>query len=372
MLEATSAGGAPAVNSPVENIAGEPKLKSSKKLQCDIIRAKSPLRISFTGGGTDVPAWYEQHPGAVLSSTINRYAYVTLYPRQDRQVRIRSLDLGFTVDYDLDSGPAYDGALDLAKVAIKRLGIEQGMDIDIRSDAPAGSGLGGSSALTSAILAALAEFRGVKLTREQLAEMNYIVERIDLKIAGGKQDQYATAYGGFNCIKFCKDMVAVEPVEVSDSVVNDLEAHILLCYTGTVRAHGNLVARQVEMLQGGNVTTIDGMQRLYDMVFEMRDALVDGDLDQFGFLLHESHVNKKRMNPYVTEGTAIDEMYEAAREAGALGGKLLGAGGGGYVAYYCPTNKQHEVRAALDQMGATFSDFAFDKHGVQVWRSASR
>src|SRR5436190_12949733 len=151
----------------------ESALKPSKKLQCDIIRAKSPLRISFTGGGTDVPVWYQQFPGAVLSSTINRYAYVTLYPRDDRQVRIRSLDMGFTVDYHLDSGPAYDGALDLAKAAIKRLDIDQGMDIDIRSDAPAGSGLGGSSALTSALLAALAEFRGMKITREQLAELNY-------------------------------------------------------------------------------------------------------------------------------------------------------------------------------------------------------
>ena len=223
-----------------------------------------------------------EYPGAVLSSTINRYAYVTLYPREDRQVRIRSLDLGFTVDYNLDSGPAYDGALDLAKAAIKRLDVDRGMDIDIRSDAPAGSGLGGSSALTSALLAALAEFRGLKLTREQLAELNYTVERIDLKIAGGKQDQYATAYGGFNAIKFCKELVAVEPVEVADSVVNDLEAHLLLCYTGKVRAHGNLVAKQVEMFQQGRTTTIDGMKRLYDMVFEMRDALVDGDLDRFG------------------------------------------------------------------------------------------
>jgi D-glycero-alpha-D-manno-heptose-7-phosphate kinase len=353
-------------------VGKESALKPSKKLQCDIIRAKSPLRISFTGGGTDVPAWYEQRPGAVLSSTINRYAYVTLYPREDRQVRIRSLDLGFTVDYHLDSGPAYDGALDLAKAAIKRLDIDRGMDIDIRSDAPAGSGLGGSSALTSALLAALAEFRGLKLTREQLAELNYTVERIDLQIAGGKQDQYATAYGGFNAIKFCKELVAVEPIEVHDSVVNDLEAHLLLCYTGKVRAHGNLVAKQVEMFKQGRETTIDGMQRLYDMVFEMREALVDGDLDRFGFLMHEAQVNKMRMNPHVTEGTAIDEMYEAARHAGALGGKLLGAGGGGYVAFYCPTNKQHEVRGVLQEMGATFSDFAFDKHGMQVWRSASR
>jgi len=348
------------------------KLQPCKKLKCDIVRAKSPLRLSFTGGGTDVPAWYEQHPGAVLSSTINRYAYVTLYPRDDRQVKIRSLDMGFSVNYNLDQGPANDGALDLAKVSIKRLGIEQGVDIDIRSDAPAGSGLGGSSALTSAILAALAEFRGVKLTREELAELNYVVERIDLKITGGKQDQYATAYGGFNCIKFSKDLVAVEPLEVDESVVDDLEAHLLLCYTGKVRAKANLVDRQVEMYKQGRETTIDGMKRLYEMVFEMRAALVEGDLDRFGFLMHESYVNKKRMNPYVTEGTPIDQMYEAARDAGAIGGKLLGAGGGGFLAFYCPTDRQHEMRAALAELGATFSDFSFDQRGVHVWRSASR
>src|SRR6476646_5032828 len=144
----------------------ESALKPGKKLQRDIIRAKSPLRISFTGGGTDVPAWYEQFPGAVLSSTINRCAYVTLYPREDRQVRIRSLDLGVTVDYHLASGPAGDGGLDLAKAAIKRPDIGWGMDIDIRSDAPAGRGLGGSSALTSALSAARDAFRGLKLTRE--------------------------------------------------------------------------------------------------------------------------------------------------------------------------------------------------------------
>ncbi|MEM9658922.1 MAG: GHMP kinase, partial [Planctomycetota bacterium] len=238
-------------------------LQPCKKLKCDIIRARSPLRVSFTGGGTDVPLWYEQHPGAVLSSTINRYAYVSLYPREDRQIRIRSLDLGYSVDYDLDQGPAYDGVMDLAKVSIRRLGVKRGLDIDIRSDAPAGSGLGGSSALTSAVLAALAEFRGVKISREKLAELNYTVERIDLEITGGKQDQYATAYGGFNCIKFSKDLVAVEPVEVDPSVVIDLEAHLLMCYTGKVRAKANLVDRQLEMFKQGRASTLDGMKRLY-------------------------------------------------------------------------------------------------------------
>ncbi len=338
----------------------------------NIVRAKSPLRISFTGGGTDVPAWYDERPGAVLSSTINHYAYVTLYPRDDRLVKIRSLDVGYSVDYELDEGPIYDGVLDLAKKAVQRLDVETGLDIDIRSDAPAGSGLGGSSALTSALLAALAEYRGLRLTRENLAELNYTIERIDLKIAGGKQDQYATAYGGFNCIKFCKDFIAVEAVDVDQGIINDLESHLLMCYTGKVRAKANLVNRQVDLLKQGRENTIEGMRRLYDMVYEMREALVAGDLDRFGFLMHESYLNKLQMNPYVTDGTQIDAMYEAARHAGALGGKLLGAGGGGYLALFCPTDCQHEVRSELEPMGAVFTDFSFDTRGTQAWRSRSR
>jgi D-glycero-alpha-D-manno-heptose-7-phosphate kinase len=295
-----------------------------------------------------------------------------MYPREDREIHIRSLDLEYSVKYHLDETPARDGIMDLAKVSIERLGVERGLDIDIRSDAPAGSGLGGSSALTSAVLAALAEFRELKIGREQLAELNYTVERVDLQVTGGKQDQYATAYGGFNCIKFCRDFIAVEPVDVDDGVINDLEAHILMCYTGKVRAKANLVDKQLDLYRRGRGSTIDAMKRLYDMVYEMRDALIEGDLDKFGFLLHESYVNKKRMNPYITEGTPVDEMYEAARHAGALGGKLPGAGGGGYLVLYCPTDKQQAVRSVLEGMGAIFTDFAFDMRGVQVWRSASR
>lgn len=336
-----------------------------------VVRAKSPLRISFTGGGTDVPAWYDSSPGAVLSSTINRYAYVTIYPRTDRSINIRSLDFGYEVKYDLDHGPTYDGVLDLAKKAIQRLGIEQGLDIDIRSDAPAGSGLGGSSALTSALLAALAEHRSLRCTKERLAELNYLIERVDLAIAGGKQDQYATAYGGFNCIKFCKDFIAVEPVDVSTGVVNDLEAHLLMCYTGKVRAKANLVNKQIDLLRNGRRTTIDGMKRLYEMVYEMRDALLAGELERFGRLMHESFMNKLQMNPHVADGTDTHALYEKALDHGVLGGKLLGAGGGGYLALFCPTNCQQQVRSELESMGAVFSDFSFDDKGVQVWRSRS-
>jgi len=338
----------------------------------EIIRAKSPLRISFVGGGTDLPHYYEQHGGAVLSSTINRYAYVTLYPRQDREIRIRSLDLGYTVKYNVDEGPIYDGVLDLAKAAIQRLGAERGMELDVRSDAPAGSGLGGSSALTAAVIGAVAVYAGTLLNSYELAELNYTIEREDLGIAGGKQDQYATTFGGFNLIEFHKDRVLVNPLRIDRDILNDLEAHLLLCYTGRVRADLGLIDRQVRFYHEGRQTTLEGMARLHQMVYEMKEALLTGRLDRFGEMLEEAYCNKKRMNPHVAEGTMVDALYETAREHGAIGGKLCGAGGGGYLLLYCETGRQSEVRHALEAMGGQFTDFAFDGFGLQTWRSICR
>ena len=338
----------------------------------DIIRSKSPLRISFAGGGTDLSHWYMEHKGAVLSSTINRYAYVTLYPREDREIHIRSLDLGYTVKYDVDTGPAYDGVLDLAKAAITRLDARSGMDLDVRSDAPAGSGLGGSSALTSAVLGAVAAYTGQVYDDYEMAELNFVVEREDLKIAGGKQDQYATTFGGFNLIEFERDRVLVNPIRINRDILNDLEAHLLMCYTGRVRANLGLVQNQIRFYQEGRLTTLDGMKRLYEMVFEMKEALLKGRLRQFGEMLHEAYLNKKMMNPDVAKGSLADELYEEARNSGAIGGKLLGAGGGGYLLLYCESDRQHKVRQSLERLGGVFTDFAFDGWGLQTWRSQSR
>jgi D-glycero-alpha-D-manno-heptose-7-phosphate kinase len=337
-----------------------------------IIRAKAPLRISFSGGGTDLPHWYEEHGGAVFSSTINRFAYVTLYPREDREVRIRSLDLGYMVQYDVKQKPIYDGVLDLAKAAIHRLGADRGMELDVRSDAPAGSGLGGSSALTAAVIGALARYTGHALDLYELAELNYEIERHDLRIAGGKQDQYATTFGGFNLIEFHADRVLVNPLSIDRDILNDLESHLLLCYTGRVRADLGLVSKQVKLYREGRTATHQGMQRLYELVFEMKESLLKGRLTEFGEQLHEAYLAKKRMNPDVAEGTIADQLYEEARSCGALGGKLLGAGGGGYLLLYGETDRQHEIRLALEAMGGQFTDFAFDTMGLQSWRSNSR
>jgi D-glycero-alpha-D-manno-heptose-7-phosphate kinase len=334
-----------------------------------IIRARAPVRISFAGGGTDFPHWYDHRPGAVLCSTINHYARVTLYPRADEAIRIRSVDLGYMADYHLGERPEFDGALDLAKATIARLGVRHGMDLDVRSDAPAGSGLGGSSALTAAVIGAVAAYVGRGLTKYELSELNCLVERGDVRILGGMQDQYASTFGGFNVIEFTKGRVLVNPLRIDPAILNDLEAHLLLCYTGQVRVDQGLIEKQIRFYQEGRQTTLEGMQRIYELVFEMKETLLRGRLNEFGELLHEGFANKKRMNPEVTSGTNTEALYEEARRNGAVGGKLMGAGGGGYLLLYCHTHRQHDVRKALEAMGGKFTNFSFDHAGLQVWRT---
>ena len=330
-----------------------------------ICRSKAPLRVSFTGGGTDFPHWFDEQPGAVLCCTINRYAYATLYPREDQEVRVHSADLGRTVRYNIKDAPMYDGLLDLAKAAVFHLAPEQGMTLDVRSDAPPGSGLGGSSALVAAVLGSVATYGGRNLNQYELAELNYYVERKVLKIEGGKQDQFATTFGGFNVIEFHRDRVVVNPLRIDPSIVNDLEAHLLLCYTGRARTDLGLIATQIR-LYGEQLSARKGMQRLYELVFEMKDALLKRRLNDFGQLLHEAYINKKRMNPEVASGTIADELYERARQAGAIGGKLMGAGGGGYLLVHCASGTRNAVAEALTAAGGQVTDFNFDLAGLQV------
>jgi D-glycero-alpha-D-manno-heptose-7-phosphate kinase len=327
------------------------------------------LRISFAGGGTDFPHWFENRPGAVLCTTVSQYARVTLYPREDKEVRIRSVDLGYAVNYNIDESPIYDGMLDLAKAAIQRLGCTRGLDLDIHCDAPPGSGLGGSSALVSSVIGAVAAYQNRVLDLYELAELNYKVEREDLSIPGGVQDQYGTTFGGLNLIEFTAKGVLVNPLRLNESVLADLEAHLMMCFIGKVRTSGGLIAKQIQYAKEHRPKTLEGMDRIYSLVHDMKSALLRANLNEFGELLHEGFVNKKRMNPDITEGTRTDELYEIAREKGAIGGKLMGAGGGGYLLLYCQTHQQHEVRKALERAGGVVSNFAFDPRGLHVWHT---
>ncbi len=330
------------------------------------VRATAPLRISFVGGGTDFPHYFERHGGAVLSATIDHCARATIQPRGDREVRIRSLDLGHLVRYDLDAGPVYDGIMDLPKAAIERLGLYRGVEIDVTSDAPPGSGLGGSSALVTAVVAGLAALARRSMAADELARLSYEIERNDLGIAGGWQDQYAAAFGGFNLIEFSARGTTVTPVRIDAEGSEALRRNLLLCYTGGVRTRLGLIDAQIRLYREGREDTIQGMKQLHEMAYEMRDAIQAGRLEELGALLREAYESKKRMNPHIAEGTPIDELLELARATGAAGGKICGAGGGGYLLLYCEPGRQPAVRRALERRGAQIAPFAFRAGGAEA------
>lgn len=336
-----------------------------------IVRARAPLRISFAGGITDMPSYYMEHGGAVLVSTINRYTLVTLRPREDDEVHIHSIDFDLMVKYRLDEEPIYDGVLDLAKVAVRRLNSQSrrmGLDMYLQSDAPAGSGLGGSASLTVAVLGALSHALGIQMDNHQMAELAYTVERVDLRISGGKQDQYASVFGGFNLIEFERNAVVVNPLRVPAHVLNDLESHLLLCYTGKTRLSAGLIDQQEQLYRQGRAETIGGLHALRQLAYDIKDFLIKGRLDQFAEALDVAWTSKLRVNPEITDAH-IDEMYHVARQSGALGGKLLGAGGGGYLLLFCQVDKKRSVRERLEKLGGQFAEFSFTNEGLQTWES---
>jgi D-glycero-alpha-D-manno-heptose-7-phosphate kinase len=281
------------------------------------------------------------------------------------------MDVGTVVRYQLDQEPVFDGVLDLAKAAIRRVGVDLGFELDIYTEAPRGRGLGGSSAVTSAVLGAVREYTGVLLDAYELSELNYLIERVDLGISGGKQDQYATTFGGFNLITFKDERVLVTPLRVDRDILNELECHLMLCYTGRVRPNLGLVAAEMHDFSNRRPRTVEALQRAHDQVYVMVEALLQGSLTRFGELLDEAYQAKLSMSAGVSD-PHIDRLYALARSNGALGGKLCGAGGGGYLLLYVPDASQHAVRQALAGAGGQIATFAFEELGLQTWRSRSR
>jgi D-glycero-alpha-D-manno-heptose-7-phosphate kinase len=334
-----------------------------------IVRGKAPLRLSFAGGGTDVSPFPESEGGAVLSATIDRYAYGSLHPRSDGQVHIDSVDFGAKVGFHLNDEVVFDGQLDLVKAAIKRLGggTMEGYDLVLRTNAPPGSGLGSSSTMMVALVALLQDHYRLPLGEYEIAELAWQIERLDLGIKGGLQDHYAATFGGFNFIEF-GDRVVVNPLRIRDDVVNELEVNLLLCYTGVSRESARVIEDQTARVTAADDETLSGLRAQKVLAVEMKTALLRGKLNDFGDLLSQAWEQKKRMSPLISTAR-VEEVHAEAVKHGARGGKVTGAGGGGHILFYCDFSRQHVVRAALERMGCVVSDFAFAPKGVTTWRA---
>jgi D-glycero-alpha-D-manno-heptose-7-phosphate kinase len=334
-----------------------------------VVRAKAPLRLSFAGGGTDVTPFPETEGGAVLSATIDRFAYGSLCPRPDDQVSIESVDFGLSLDFPVTEDPVLDGKLDLVKAAIRRLRREDfgGYDLVLRSNTPPGSGLGSSSTMMVALVGMLHEFYGLPLDQYEIADLAHAIEREDLNIRGGLQDHYAATFGGFNFIEF-GDRVIVNPLRVRGQIVNELEFNLLLCFTGVTRESAHIIADQTHRVQTAEPGTLAGLRAQKQLAVAMKSALLRGKLGEFGDLLGEAWREKQRLSPMIAT-PRIQEAFEIALRSGAISGKVTGAGGGGYILFYCDFRKKHRVADALTRFGVTATEFSFEPRGLTTWRA---
>lgn len=336
-----------------------------------VFRAKAPLRISFCGGGTDVSPYPEEKGGCVLSATIDKYAWASVYPQAEPALRLAALDLDLRRAYPL--GPlAFDGELDLAKGVLNHFaklagGLPGGAEVFTHSDAPPGSGLGSSSTMVATLVGAIARWLRVPLSPYEIAETTYRIERVDVRLSGGRQDQYAASFGGFNFIEFFSDHTIVNPLRIPRETINELEYHLLLVYTGGTRTSARIVDTQMARYRRGEASAVAGLDELKRLATELKNLLLRDRLDDFGRGLHAAWEVKKSLADAITNET-IDELYAAAIGQGALGGKILGAGGGGHLLIYSPISRKPAVAAEMTRLGGRVVPFAFEERGLQTWR----
>jgi D-glycero-alpha-D-manno-heptose-7-phosphate kinase len=363
----------------VDDPARKPR-RVSVDIPPTLIRSKAPLRISFSGGGTDVSPYMDEYGGVVLSTTIDKYAYATLRVRDGKDITIQSLDYDVVAKYRTDEPLIYDGNLDLVKAVINRFNgplASEGtgahahsLDFFLHSDAPPGSGLGSSSTVVVTLIGLFYRWLHLPLTHYDIAQLAYEIERVDLGIQGGMQDQYAAVFGGFNFIEFGKSAVVVNPLRVEREILHELNYNLLLCYTGQTRLSARILETQIEAYRHKRADVLGAMHQIKEVTVAMKNALLQGKLDDFGALLHEAWEQKKKLARQITD-PHIDEMYDVARQNGALGGKILGAGGGGYMLLYCPFDRKHIIARKMEELGGQVVEFDFDHGGLQTWTARS-
>lgn len=338
-----------------------------------IIRSKAPLRLGLAGGGSDVSPYSDIYGGLILNATINLYTYCTIEETHDGFITINSDDAKCYKSYPTASFLNIDGEANLIKGVYNR--VIRDFNITPRSfrittynDAPAGSGLGTSSSMVVCILKAFIEWFSLPLGDYEASRLAYEIERKDLNLSGGKQDQYAAAFGGFNFMEFLKnDLVIVNPLKIKRWIVDELEASMVLYFTGASRSSAAIINQQKKNTSEGNKTAIEAMHKIKQSATDMKLALLKGDMREFARILGEGWENKKKMADAITN-PSIQEVFDIAMPAGALAGKVSGAGGGGFVMLMVDPTRKKEVINALKQLNGFVMPFQFTEEGAHGWK----
>ena len=338
-----------------------------------IYRSKAPLRIGLAGGGTDVSPYCDLYGGAILNATISLYAKATIELIDENKIILHAVDRNEEQQYEWKKKLPIDGKNDLLKGVYNRIQIDYGISpkgfkLSTFVDAPAGSGLGTSSTLVVAIIGAFAEMLNLPLGDYDMAHYAYDIERNDLQLAGGRQDQYAATFGGVNFMEFyADDKVIVNPLRINQEYLSELENNLLLYFTSTSRESAAIIKRQSKNVVDKKESSIEAMHQLKQQAQMMKEALLKGKLDEMGKILDFGFQQKRLMAEGISNGM-MDEIYDAARKAGATGGKISGAGGGGFMIFYCPGNSKYNVIQSLERFGGHHKNYQFVEQGLKSWK----
>lgn len=339
----------------------------------ELVRARAPLRLGFGGGSTDVSPYCDEYGGVVLNAAIDLFAHVTVQKRDDDQVRLVAADRDQAWQAQASAPLPTDEPLRLLKGVYNRFmadyagGRALPLTLVSYADCPPGSGLGSSSALVVAMVEAMRRFMGLEMDAHSVARLAFDIERRELGLAGGAQDQYAAAHGGLNLMHFAADaQVDVTPVEVPDRVMRELEASLVLYFTGVSRESAAIIEEQTTNMRSHAAKSLESLHAIKASAFEMRDALTAGDLPRFGALL-DSGWGLKKQTAHNVSSAQIDQVYEAAKGFGVFGGKVSGAGGGGFMMFLIDPTRREGLKRLLSTFGGTAQAARFTRTGVESW-----
>ncbi|MFG1461270.1 hypothetical protein V5F77_00090 [Xanthobacter sp. DSM 24535] len=336
-------------------------------------RARAPLRLGLAGGGTDLSPYCDEFGGAVLNVTIDRFAFASFLPRTDEGITFESDDTGATETFGLYA-PLSAAKLILHRGVYERMiaefneGVRLPLTIKTTVDAPAGSGLGSSSALVVALVSGMGALLGAPLGDYDIAHLAFEIERHDLGLSGGRQDQYAAAFGGINYIEFLpSDRVIVNPLRVRGAVNNELESSLIVCFSGRSRSSAAIIDKQTEGIKSASPQTLDALHKLKADAGEMKRALLVGDIDRMGEVLNASWKAKQRTATGISTDK-IDELFDLAMANGAIAGKVSGAGGGGFMFFLVHPENRYRLVEKLTAAGAAATPVKFTQNGCEVWQ----